>query len=318
MPCYHPLEGFYSASLNSSGKRSIVFDRSKAVIAAQPVKVACGRCIGCRLERSRQWAMRCVHESMLHEFNCFLTLTYNAEHLPVTGSLVLEDLQLFMKRFRKRYSDITIRFLACGEYGETMSRPHYHLCIFGFDFPDRELYSERDGVRLYTSNILEKIWGKGFCTVGDLTFETAAYTARYITKKLSLGYDDDSVAAYENRYGVIDPASGEFFFLKPEFITMSRGGRTGKGLASGWYDLYGVSDLSKDFLTMRGVKMRPAKYYDYLYDLQDPEGMKARKKLRKLKAREFEQDNTPDRLRVKERVKLNRLTFLKRGYENET
>ena len=69
MPCYSPLKGF--RNLESGG---IVFKRSS--IAGEAMEVACGQCLGCRLDRSRMWAIRIVHEASLHDDNCFLTLTY--------------------------------------------------------------------------------------------------------------------------------------------------------------------------------------------------------------------------------------------------
>ena len=151
--------------------------------------VPCGQCIGCRLERSRQWAIRCVHEASLHTDNCFITLTYSPDCLPSDGSLNHDDFQKFFKRLRKHIAPKKIRYYMCGEYGEDLQqpsklgRPHFHACLFGLDFDDKQLYIVRDDVKLYTSATLEKIWGKGFVTIGDVTFESAAYVARYIAKK---------------------------------------------------------------------------------------------------------------------------------------
>ena len=143
MPCYHPLQAEFR--LLASGKKELHF-RSYTAERAQKafelgvphdysniVKLPCGRCMGCRLERARQWAMRCVHESFLYEKNCFLTLTYADDHLPSDGSVNRRVLQLFLKRLRRAYPDAVIRYFGCGEYGEELGRPHYHLCIFFFD-----------------------------------------------------------------------------------------------------------------------------------------------------------------------------------------
>jgi len=143
MACYHPIQAWRSKKVNKeTGKRSIVFQRSEAFVD-MPVVVPCGQCIGCRLEKSRQWAIRCVHESKCHDDNIFVTLTYNNENLPKDGSLCLADLQKFMKRLRKKYG-AGIRYFACGEYGEKLKRPHYHVCIFGLNFPMRDKKGERD------------------------------------------------------------------------------------------------------------------------------------------------------------------------------
>ncbi|MEO5355656.1 MAG: hypothetical protein H7835_21005, partial [Magnetococcus sp. XQGC-1] len=93
-----------------------------------------GQCVGCRLERSRQWAIRVMHEASQHEHNCFITLTYNDDNLPANGSLNYRHFQNFMKRLRKYYVEFTVRFYMCGEYGENFARPHYHACIFAIMF----------------------------------------------------------------------------------------------------------------------------------------------------------------------------------------
>lgn len=100
MPCYHPLSGWYSKTRNASGKRSIVFNLQEAY-KDKPLQVPCGRCIGCRLEKARQWAVRCMHEASLYDKNCFVTLTYDEDYCP--ESLIPEHFVLFMKRLRKRY-----------------------------------------------------------------------------------------------------------------------------------------------------------------------------------------------------------------------
>lgn len=103
MACYNPLRVWRSKTINETGKRSMVFNRSAAQFADISQEIPCGQCIGCRLERSRQWAIRCVHEASLYEENCFLTLTYNNENLPENNTLVVKDFQNFMKRLRKKY-----------------------------------------------------------------------------------------------------------------------------------------------------------------------------------------------------------------------
>ena len=109
MPCYHPLTAYYARKENDSGKRSLVFDVSLA-LADVPVQIPCGRCIGCRLDRSLSWALRCVHEASLHDQNCFVTLTFNDSSLPSDASLKVADFQNFMKRLRQEVSPRKVRF----------------------------------------------------------------------------------------------------------------------------------------------------------------------------------------------------------------
>lgn len=177
--------------------------------------IPCGHCIGCRLEQSRQWATRCLLEMQYHDSNFFVTLTYNDDHLPhgigvhpLTGeiiethSLVKRDFQIFMKRLRKEYDIIypgrKLRYYAAGEYGDHTGRPHYHAIIFGLELNDLVFYKRSGEYYLYVSPFLDSLWydvcddgskqSKGFITVAPATWETAAYTARYCTNKLTGDY----------------------------------------------------------------------------------------------------------------------------------
>lgn len=304
MTCFKPLIGYRSREVNPTGKRSIVFDERKALWGkADQVKLPCGQCIGCRLERSRQWAMRCMHEAKMHERNCFITLTYDNEHLPSDRSLDVREFQLFMKRLRNRFGD-GIRFYHCGEYGELNGRPHYHACLFNFDFEDKTLWKVSNGVRLYVSRSLSEVWGKGFVTVGDVTFESAAYVARYILKKVNGD-------AAESHYGAkIDLTTGEFFDKrKPEYTTMSR--RPGIGRA--WYEKWSCDVFPSDEVIVRGKQMRPPKYYDRLFEHDDPDTFKKIKEKRIENAKKHLDDQTPERLDVRERIKLAQLKQLPRN-----
>ena len=178
MPCYHPLLGYRSSDINpETGKRSIVFTPLDS--CGITVTIPCGQCIGCRLERSRQWAIRCMHEAQMHDANSFITLTFNDQYVNSDRSLVVSDFQKFMKRLRKAVSPQKIRYYHCGEYGEQTARPHHHACIFGYDFPDKKLWQIKYGNKLYRSDFLEKLWSDpetgesfGYSAIGDVTFDS--------------------------------------------------------------------------------------------------------------------------------------------------
>ena len=291
MPCYHPITAYRAASGKNpkTGKWPIVFD-IKNGYKDMPVQIPCGRCIGCRLEKSRQWAIRCVHEASLYSDNCFITLTYDNEHLPSDLSLDKSHFVLFMKRLRKKYGD-GIRFFHCGEYGELYKRPHHHACLFNFDFPDKKLWSTREGIPLYTSESLQKLWPYGYSTIGAVTFESAAYVARYVMKKIT---GDKAEAHYNGR--------------EPEYITMSRR----PGIAREWFEKFKTDVYPQDFCIIRNnIKCKPPKYYDNLYDLTNSEDFR-KIKLRRLKLASQSPNNTPDRLLVRERVKSLKVAKLKR------
>lgn len=292
MSCFYPLDAWQA--------RPGLKPQFKYRAGWIKLTLPCGQCIGCRLERSRQWAIRCVHESSLHEQNCFITLTYADNPL----SLRKSDFQKFMKRLRKALSPLKIRYFMCGEYGEQFDRPHFHACIFGWRPTDLEPVSARDGVVLYKSQFLADIWSFGFTTVGDVSFESAAYVARYINKKVT------GTSAHEH-YEFVDE-HGEVIDRLPEYCDMSRR----PGIASGWYDLY-KSDLDKDFLTLRGNKMRPPRFYDRLLHAADPEKLAAKKEVRKVKALQHSADNSFARLETKRRIKERKITQLKRGFNHD-
>lgn len=226
MKCYHPLRAFR----RSSG--GIEF--SEAPGDRESLELPCGKCVGCRLARAQAWAVRCRHEAMLYDRNCFITLTYDDDHQPAHGSLNYSDVQRFFKRLRKRFHGESeapngqrpIRFFVAGEYGSTTFRPHYHALIFNYDFRDD---ARPWGRNTYRSRSLEELWPYGSSLVGPLTPATAAYTARYALKKVSYGSNPDHYDASS-----VDPDTGEVHVRTPEFVRMSRR----PGIGQWWFDKY--------------------------------------------------------------------------------
>ena len=297
MPCYHPMQGYRS---RADGK-TIVFNPTYGWID-RPLTIPCGQCVGCRLERSRQWAVRCVHEASLHEDNCFITLTYNNESLPEDGSLNKKHFQDFMKRLRKKFKNKKIRYYHCGEYGDKNFRPHYHAIIFGLQFDDQKLFTVNNGEKLYTSEKLEKLWPFGFSTIGTVTFESAAYVARYVMKKVN-GKNA------KNHYERVNNDTGEIYNLVPEYNTMSRR----PGIAAGWFDKYKDDVYPSDNIHLREKTFRPPKFYDKMYEHLMPNEMEKIKKQRMINMQKHAKDNTAERLAVKEQVKHAQLNQLIRS-----
>jgi hypothetical protein len=297
MPCFHPLTGYRSKEFGPSGKRLITFNPNLAYQRDDPLSLACGQCIGCRLERSRQWAVRCMHEADMWEKNCFITLTFSPEALEKRSnkwSLDVTEWQKFMKRLRKKYKGFEalddgirpIRFYHCGEYGsmcgncgksqfhcscgnfyEVLGRPHYHACLFNFDFPDKTFWRlTPSGSRLYVSDSLNEIWGHGFCTLGDVTFQSAAYCARYIMKKMNGDLAADHYRSLEEI--LTDIETGEVIRrdIDPEYTTMSRR----SGIGKTWFDEYADDVYPHDYVVVNGKKVKPPKYYDNLLLVKDP------------------------------------------------
>lgn len=215
--------------------------------------------------------MRCVNEASLHQENAFLTLTYADQHLPDNGALLKSDLQKFVKRLRKNLGSAKpIRYYACGEYGDRTQRAHYHMCLFGHNFPDRKELSKSGEHTLYVSQALTNIWGLGNTSIGELTFETAAYTARYCMKKYNGKKGEGFVT--------LDDQTGELIPLAKPFSIMSLKPAIGHSWLTKYHsDIYGAD---KDSLVMRGKKLKPARYYDKIYDTINPDHMEWIKHLR--------------------------------------
>ena len=314
MSCYKPLNAYFSKVKNQNGKRDITFKPNEAYLD-MPVQIACGRCIGCRLEVSRQWAVRAIHESQSHERNSFLTLTYSEENLPENGSLKKEHVQKFIKRLRKKFPKKNIRYLYCGEYGENLKRPHYHLCLFGVDFhQDRKLYKRNfDDHKLYNSEILNKLWPYGHAVIGDLTYQSAAYVARYVTKKVK-----GSLQA--EKYGEkCDLQTGEVsLLLQPEFAEASRRPALGRD----WFFENYRQVYPNDFVVVNKRPQKPPKYYDFLLEQHDPD-LYTKVKYKRKKSMEKAIDQRPEdfdpyRLATKEEIRSRKGKRLTRSFENET
>lgn len=170
-----------TASYNPDG--SINFRKKENNRELVPFQLPCGKCVECLLERARGWAVRCTHEAKMHQQSAFITLTYAPEHEPLGGALNYSHFQLFMKRLRK-HCDKEIGFFMCGEYGEKTLRPHYHACLFGYDFADKKKVRENHlGDQVWNSETLTKIWGLGHTELGSVTPQSAGYVARYVLKK---------------------------------------------------------------------------------------------------------------------------------------
>lgn len=287
--CTKPMcraEKFGTAYINKQGKTSYEFDffswtdyeQNPRIYDAKYRKiqqVPCGKCIECRLEKSRQWANRIMIECRDRSLNeCwFLTVTYAPEHIPhnitvntETGeeieglTLDKKDISNFMKRLRRNreyhHKETGIKFYLCGEYGSKTQRPHYHIAIMGLHLdPEKDLkfYKDTSAGRLWKWEEGSEIWGKGFVVVGRLEWDSAAYVARYIMKK-QLGPEAEQY--YQSRGQI------------PEFVQMSRR----PGIGREYYDKHKQEIYEHDsILVKKGgmvLQAKPPKYYDNLFDVE--------------------------------------------------
>ncbi len=286
MACFHPLT---AGRYHPPGKPPTPPVFGNAIEAGMTkLKVRCGQCIGCRLDHALMWGARSVHESRSYTENCFLTLTYEDAKMPESRSVSKRPLQLFFKNLRNlltRQEDTRkIKYLACGEYSPKKTRPigpfnpweymgegqrpHYHAVVFNYDFKDKELWSVRNDNRIYTSNTLADIWGNGHCTIGAVTIESAAYVARYSLKKINgkLAQKPDATTGLLP-YERVCAITGNITEVEKERF------HTSNGIGKEFYNNYRSDMYPSDRLVINGYQTRPPRYYDNLYDAEEPAQM---------------------------------------------
>ncbi len=303
MPCYSPLKGF-----KNPDNGGLQFKRTART--TKKLEVACGQCLGCRLDRTLMWAMRITHEGSMyidHFGNSFVTLTYRSKsectaeqlkdgyYVPDDYSLVKSHFQLFIKRLRKHFKQ-KIRYFHCGEYGDETLRPHYHAILFNCDFDDQLVYESDEGVTSYSSKTLDNLWQYGFTTVGELNFDTASYVAGYILKKVT---GQQSMDAYlrNDEYGVA------YWVLAP-YVTMS----LKPGIGGDFYEKYKDDFFPSDETPVpgKGIINKVPRYYQKMLEADNPAMLEEVKKLRKVFMEAHKADFTPQRLMDKYKVALSR------------
>lgn len=338
--CFSPLHGFQIGT-HESGKPNYKIvggdvnwlrcpkeGDTPGLIIYKYIEIPCGKCIDCRLKYSREWADRCMLEANKHKDNYFLTLTYDDYNMPLKslvdnetgeifhhGNLDKQALPKFFKKLRRHYeynyNHEGIRFYACGEYGSTTDRPHYHAIIFNLPIYDLvEFTKTKTGDTLYLSETLSKIWGNGHIMIGKVTWDTCAYTARYIMKKQK-----------GDTAGKVLLSNGKYADLQCEFTNMSRS----PGIAREYYEENKDNIYKNDEIILPGDKkarvVKPSKYYDRLYDLENPEYMKLLKEKRKESAERAEKITlSKTNLSKKEYLELkerNKKEAVKRLVRNE-
>lgn len=338
MPCIKPLKMWWTGKYTANGKREFSFKElplQHPYANHPPVEVPCKQCIHCRLMKSKETALRSQHEITSFKKNCFITLTVSNEYIDEifpNGSLDHRPFQLFAKRLRKKFQGFEyvehpitkesinpIRILMCGEYGEETNRPHYHAILYNFDFDDKVAWKNNNGIILYNSPSLSKLWKYGHAVIGEANFETSAYIARYVTKKKN-GKEADGYLDDDGNYVLphyCDPETG--LLKKPEYIVFP----SSYGLGRIYYEQNKdrIFHYDEDIAINRKgqqFKMKPPTYYDRIYDLQNPEEFAILKEKRIKQAKEVALKNgyTPERLATIGRVKeANLKNKLVRKYE---
>ena len=255
--------------------------------------IPCGKCLGCAATYRREWALRIDLECRKYAHNYFLTLTYDDEHIKIPksmknpstgeiyynkgtwiGTLVKEDVTQFLDSLRhhfiRDFNHTGMKFYYCGEYGEKGQRPHYHLLMMNCPELDLTFIGRNPKTKdhYYTNKRIETIWGKGFITIGKVTWESASYVAGYASKKL-FGTVKDTV---HSKLGQI-----------PIFANMSRRPGIGQEYFEEHKDeIYSIDSI----VTSKGQSVRPPKYFDRLMkmDIGESDVMEKIKKHRRFVA----------------------------------
>ncbi|UPW41171.1 replication initiator protein [Sigmofec virus UA08Rod_5336] len=202
----------YRLDLKGSWKEDIIDYEAKFHHYRKHAEFPCRKCEQCRLAHAQEWMTRNMLEYKQWKEGCFVTLTFDKEHLPEKekwkqGNLDYSYIQKFMKRLRKHHKGINswinpitkkeerpIRYFVGGEYGEKNGRCHFHIILHNWIPNDCKKYKFNKSLKYwsFTSKELKKIWGNAlFVVVEPLTAETCGYTARYSQKKIGDEVEDE-------------------------------------------------------------------------------------------------------------------------------
>lgn len=306
MSCLHPIQAWRNTFSDIlTKKRSAPFFKAppKAALdggTVKPCPLPCGRCLGCRLDYSRQWAMRGVCELQMNDRACFATLTYSPEHLgmlPGGASLSRSDYQKFFKRLRRR--GFKFSYMVAGEYGDRLGRPHFHVIFFGEDFRKDSYdapFRQSKEMPLYCSKTLTEVWGKGHVVVGDVSFSSIQYVAGYITKKIN---GEKAKEHYQGRL--------------PEFMQASLKSPIGRS----WLDKYMSDVFPRDEFVFKGQVMKPPKYFRKVYAKYFPEKALDLSVKREMFIELSKEQFTPEVLAAKEAILLSKFKQRLRKLEEQ-
>lgn len=303
MPCTKPLPA-YQSKCSITGLKSISLKQLPG--RDSNLQLPCQKCPDCKLRKAKEWALRCWHESQMHDESCFVTLTYADPYLPAYEDLDHRDFQLFMKRFRAK-TGLKVKFFMCAEYGDTTHRPHFHVILFGYWPPDAEYHRTEKGHKYYKSKILDDVWQKGFTDTTDASYGNAGYLARYSLKKQL------PKEATQDRYIYVDH-NGNTQHRKLEYVRMSTGREKWDGIGASWFREYAAQTVLNDYvLDPNGYKNPVPRYYLQILKHDDPNWFD---KLSKQRIEQMQNDpnSTPERLHARAICTLAKLKQLPRPH----
>lgn len=239
--------------------------------------VPCGKCYQCKKRRVMGWAFRLEQQLKVSKSQCFVTLTYDTDFLPILPNLQHtlnpDDITNFFKRLRN-YNQDKIKYYICGEYGTDTARPHYHILLYNAKIETiQKAWSDVNGRPL------------GHVHYGNVELPSVVYALKYIMKP-----------------GRIPEFNGDQRIS--EFQRMSKG--LGKNYVTAAIKKYHLSDLVENcHLTFRdGKKIAMPRYYKNL--IYPDYKRKAMNKLAEIKRSQIKLETDETKIREHyERVNRN-------------
>ena len=270
MKCTSPITAYQ----HLAGGKPVFKEPQASKLLYKKLQLPCNGCIACRMTKSLDWEIRLNHETQMTELPAlFVTLTYDQEHCPKDFGLHYRDFQLFMKRLRKQFKGVKIRFFVVGEYGSKGSRPHFHAILFGLELNDlteirtvtKSEATVVNGIQVkpahkysfYESEAINKAWQNGKHDVAFATPETMRYVSGYLLKEQGLAKSHD----------ITDPETGEIYKRRKPFIRCS----TRPGLGAKWFEKFRGDVFPSDHVVYKGKTHKAPAYYLKLLERTDPE-----------------------------------------------
>ena len=299
-------------------------------------QVPCNHCYACSLKYSQEIATLAMCECKKSEHNYFITLTYDKEHLPfkkelkikekgtdniityfnneeLKPTLIPEHMHTFIHNLRQ-YMERTkdhkgIKYIYCGEYGETTQRPHYHLILMNCPLNIEDFYDfhvDKNFKAHWKSKEIENYWDKGMIDIAECEWSSVAYVARYTAKKVAANYDKQKMYS-ECRI--------------PEFL------RRSTKLGEEYYKENKDKIYKTDEIIMKTVKgnignAKPPRYFDKLYEKEHPREMtliklsREKEHMRKEQAQQALTDATDKQMMIMQMQNVaKKMSMLKRTEE---
>lgn len=336
MPCYHPLDARRSPGGTIGFKPMTPFDKL--------IKLPCGKCIGCHMERARQWAVRGHHESSMHTNNSFITLTIRptdedgscAHQDMCTKPKSAPELSTGSDNARPTTTSVLAQTTPVDNAGAKtrqegrggnvwvedhqlfMKRLLKKLRSYGPIKPIRFLMCGEYGGKKGRPHYHYILFGYDFPDKkyfkkknGHKLYRSSLLEEVWTAGHADIGECNFETIAYVARYVTKKHTGPQPDGKNPEFNQMSRN----PGLGRRWIEKYKTSVYPHDRVVIQGKRQKPPRYYDQVLKHLDNDQLELVKKERETRALQNSGNQVPERLRAGETIQLAALKQLKRSLE---